>query len=205
MSLITSPLPRTVDVGRRQCPINTDFRASIRFELLTLSDKLAPEDILRLYYGVDWPRPYDEAIKQAIWFYRCGKGLEPEGKGEKSPQSARRSYDFDVDADALFTSFRQAYGIDLSGENLHWWAFRELMLGLPEDTPFKRRVYYRVGSTEGLSRKQKKQFEARRKKYALPERGRVDHRLSLMERNQAMRDYVTQRFQEAHEEKRKRT
>ena len=45
MSLITSPLPRTVDVGRRQCPINTDFRASIRFELLTLSDKLAPEDI----------------------------------------------------------------------------------------------------------------------------------------------------------------
>ena len=56
-----------------------------------------------------------------------------------------------------------------------------------------------------MSRKQKKQFEARRKKYALPERGRVDHRLSLMERDQAMRDYVTQRFQEANEEKRKRT
>ena len=179
MSLITTSLPRTVEVGGRQCPINTNFRASIQFELLTLSDKLAPEDILRLYYGAD--------------------------KGEKSPQSARRSYDFDVDADALFTSFRQAYGIDLSGEDLHWWAFRELMLGLPEDTPFKRRVYYRVGSTEGMSRKQKKQFEARRKKYALPERGRVDHRLSLLERNQAMRDYVAQRFQEANEEKRKRT
>ncbi len=205
MNLITSPLPRMVEVGGRQCPINTDFRASIQFELLTLSDKLTPEDILRLYYSADWPRPYDEAIKSAIWFYRCGKEPEPEGKGEKGLQGTRRSYDFDVDADALFTSFRQAYGIDLSGENLHWWAFRELMLGMPEDTPFKRRVYYRVGSTEGMSRKQKKQFEARRKKYALPERGRVDHRLSLMERDQAMRDYVTQRFQEANEEKRKRT
>lgn len=205
MSLITSPLPRMVEVGGQQCPINTDFRASVQFELLTLSDKLTPEDILRLYYGTNWPRPYDEAIKSAIWFYRCGKEPESEGKGEKSMQGTRRSYDFDVDADALFTSFRQAYGIDLSAESLHWWAFRELMLGMPEDTPFKRRVYYRIGSAEGMSRKQKKQFEARRKKYALPERGRVDHRLSLLERNQAMQDYVAQRFHEANEQKRKRT
>lgn len=68
---------------------------------------------------------------------------------------SRRSYDFEIDADALYTSFREAYGIDLLQEDLHWWAFRELMLGLPDDTPFKQRVYYRTGSTEGMSAKQK--------------------------------------------------
>lgn len=205
MSLLVSPLPRRVNVGERLCSINTGFKASIQFELLTLSDRLTPEQILTLYYGENWPRPYNEAIQKAIWFYRCGKEPEPEDKPGRELQSARRSYDFEVDADVLYTSFRQAYRIDLLKEELHWWAFRELMLGLPEDTPFKQRVYYRVGSTEGMSRKQKKQFEARRKKYALPDRGRVDHRLSLLERDEAMKQYAAQRFKEANEQKRKGT
>lgn len=205
MSLLTSPLPRQVEIGGCQYDINAGFKAGVQFELLTLSDQLTPEQILSLYYGRNWPQPYDEAIRQAIWFYRCGKEPEPEGKPGKELQSVRRSYDFEVDADVLYTSFRQAYGMDLLEEELHWWAFRELMLGLPEETPFKQRVYYRIGSTEGMSRKQKKQFEARRKKYALPERGRVDHRLSLLERDEAMKQYAAQRFREANEQKRKGT
>jgi len=205
MSLLTSPLPRQVEIGGRFCLINSGFQASIQFELLTLSDQLAPENILTLYYGAVWPQPYDEAIQRAIWFYRCGKEPEPEDKPGRELRPTRRSYDFEVDADALYTSFRQAYGIDLLEEDLHWWAFRELMLGLPEDTPFRQRVYYRVGSTEGMSRKQKKQFEARREKYALPERGRVDHRLTLLERDAAMRQYAAERFREANEQKRKGT
>ena len=205
MSLLTTPLPRQVEIGGQLCHIQTSFRASMEFELLTLSDTLTPEGILTLYYGEAWPLPYDEAIRQAIWFYRCGKEPEPEDKPGRELKAARRSYDFEVDADVLYTSFRQAYGIDLLEADMHWWAFRELMLGLPEDTPFKQRVYYRIGSTEGMSRKQKKQFEDRRKKYALPERGRVDHRLTLLERDQAMKQYVAQRFIETYEQKRQET
>lgn len=205
MSLLTSPLPANVEIGGQLWPINSGFKTSVQFELLTLSDQLTPEDILTLYYGDTWPQPYDEAIQRAIWFYRCGKEPEQKGKPGKELQSSRRSYDFEVDADVLYTSFRQAYGIDLLKEEPHWWAFRELMLGLPDETPFKQRVYYRVGSTEGMSRRQKKQFETRRKKYALPERGRVDHRLSLMERDEAMKQYAAQRFREINEQKRKGT
>ena len=72
------------------------------------------------------------------------------------------------------------------------------MLGLPDDTPFKQRVYYRTDSTEGMSAKQKKQFETRRAKYAIPERGVVDHKLTLSERDAAIKRYVADRFKEVY-------
>lgn len=202
MSFLTSAPPATVKIGGRDCAINTSFRVGMQFELDTLDDTLTAERLLTLYYGEQWPQPYDEAVKQAIWFYRCGREEEGDAKPTEKPGSelkaSRRSYDFDIDADALYTSFRSAYGIDLLDEDLHWWAFRELMMGLPEDSPFKQRVYYRVGSTEGMSPKQKKAFEERRAKYALPDRGRIDRRLTLEERDAAMLRYVAMRFEEAY-------
>lgn len=205
MSLLTAPLPETVQVGGREVPIQTSYRAGIQFELMTLDDRLTPESILSVFFGDSWPEPYDEALRQIIWFYCCGKSKEEQEKEEaqakRDLKPTRRSYDFEIDADALYTSFRAAYGIDLLQEDLHWWAFRELMLGLPEDTPFKQRVYYRIGSTEGMTAKQKKRFEARRAKYALPERGRVDHRLTLLERDTAIKKYVADRFKEAYGKK----
>lgn len=197
MNLLTARPPDSVDIGGKSVPINTSFRAGVQFELQALEDQLTPESILTLFYGAGWPQPYDEAIQQAIWFYRLGK---PESEDDKKSdvQSTRRSYDFEFDADALYTSFRSAYGIDLLREDLHWWAFRELMIGLPDNTAFKQRVYYRTGSPEGMTTKQKKRFEALRAKYAIPERGKIDKKMSLEERDNAMRRYVTRRFEEAY-------
>ena len=189
MNLLTTPLPYAVKVGGREVPINTSFRVGMRFELLALDDQLTPENVLTTFFGDNWPQPYDEAVKQALWFYCLGKPHEKEETDKQNLKPSRRSYDFEIDADALYTSFREAYGIDLLQEDLHWWAFRELMLGLPDDTPFKQRVYYRTGSTEGMSAKQKKQFETRRAKYAIPERGAVDHKLTLSERDAAIKRY----------------
>jgi hypothetical protein len=198
MNLLTTPLPYAVKVGGREVPINTSFRVGMRFELLALDDQLTPENVLTTFFGDNWPQPYDEAVKQALWFYCLGKPHEKEETDKQNLKSSRRSYDFEIDADALYTSFREAYGIDLLQEDLHWWAFRELMLGLPDDTPFKQRVYYRTGSTEGMSAKQKKQFETRRAKYAIPERGAVDHKLTLSERDAAIKRYVADRFKEVY-------
>lgn len=155
MNLLTTPLPYAVKVGGREVPVNTSFRVGMRFELLALDDQLTPENVLTTFFGDNWPQPYDEAVKQALWFYCLGKPHEKEETDKQNLKPSRRSYDFEIDADALYTSFREAYGIDLLQEDLHWWAFRELMLGLPDDTPFRQRVYYRTGSTEGMSAKQK--------------------------------------------------
>lgn len=199
MSILTSTLPETVEVGGRSVPINTDFRAGIRFELMALDEKLTSEQILKNYFGTEWPEPYEDGIQAAIWFYRCGQDLKEEQKSNRKLKNDRRGYDFEVDAEAIYTSFWQTYEIDLLAENLHWWTFRALLMGLPEDTPFMQRVYYRVGSTKGMTANQKKAFEERRNRYKLPERGSIDHKLTLMERDSAIRKYVDERFRKLNE------
>lgn len=203
MSILTAPLPETVSVGSQCVPIETSFRAGILFEQLALDDNLSVENILRVYYGDRWPEPYEEAINAAIWFYRCG--LKPEKPKQESSghklKSIKRGYDFEIDAEDIYTSFLQSYGIDLLTEDLHWWVFRALLFRLPDNTPFKQKVYYRTGSTKGMGKKQKKEFEERRKRYALPERGAIDHKLSLMERDDAIKRYVDGRFKEAEKQK----
>ena len=63
MSVILGPLPKTVRVGGRDVAIETDFKAGIRFELMTLDETITPDLILTNYYGAVWPEPYDEALK----------------------------------------------------------------------------------------------------------------------------------------------
>ena len=196
MYLLNMTLPETVNVGGRPVPIDTSFWAGIRLEMMSLNDQLTAERLLTNYYGSRWPEPYDEAIKAAIWFYRCGK--EPE-KREDDGKQIRRSYDFEVDAEAIYTSFQQAYQINLLVDALHWWEFRALLVDLPDETPFMKRVYYRTGKTTGMTPKQKKEFNECRKRFALPERGAIDRRLTLIERDEKMKEYVARRMKQANE------
>lgn len=198
MNLLTAALPTSVTVGGKICPINTSFRICIQFEQLALEDKLTPENVLTMFYGANWPQPYEEAIQKAIWFYQLGKTEKKSSKAKMALSESKRSYDFEFDADAIYTSFLTAYRIDLITDDLHWWVFRELMLGLPDESAFKQRIYYRTGDIDGLSGKQKKHFEAMRAKYAIPDRGKIDQKLSLKDRDAAMKRYVAQRFEETY-------
>lgn len=157
-----------------------------------------------MFFGANWPQPYEEAIQQAVWFYQMGKSKKEESDAKKDLTKSTRSYDFETDADALYTSFLTAYNIDLLTDSLHWWAFRELMFGLPDETAFKQRVYYRTADTSGMTNKQKKHIEAMRARYAIPERGKIDRKLSLVDRDAAMKRYVAQRFEEIYEKAGKR-
>lgn len=201
MNFLTENLPEFVCIGGNYVPINTDFRAGIRLELMSLDDNLTVEQLLFNYFGENWPEPYSEAVKAAIWFYRCGKEQKKEDESKQKLKKKCRSYDFEVDAEAIYTSFRQAYQINLLTDFLHWWEFRALMVDLPDETPFMRRVYYRTGKTDGMSPKQKKAFKECRKRYALPERGSIDHRLTLVERDTEMKQYVAKRFKETCEKR----
>lgn len=44
--------------------------------------------------------------------------------------------DYDQDAELIRAAFRQAYGIDLWRDNLHWLEFTALLAGLPEGTRY---------------------------------------------------------------------
>lgn len=190
MSLLTDRLPETVAIGGADWPINWDYRVGIQFEQAVLAGCRDPMALLRLYYP-KVPQDLNAAVERMLWFYRCGDG-EAEAPGEGKP--AKRTYDFDRDAEAVYTSFLQAYGIDLTRAELHWWKFRRLLAGLPVESAFMQRIYYRTADTRGMGREQRRQVEKMRALYALDGRGPDQ---SLEARDAWMKEYVARRFAEA--------
>lgn len=92
------------------------------------------------------------------------------GKGEKT-------MDFSYDADLLYASFMQAYGIDLFEEagKLHWWKFYSLLQGLPSDTKLMDVISIRQREVPAPTRYNQKEIRSLlelKQYYAIP--GRAD-------------------------------
>lgn len=85
----------------------------------------------------------------------------------------KQNYSFEHDADYIYSSFIQAYGIDLidvRGE-LDWAKFNALLIGLPNETKFKQVIEIRERPYATGKNVQKENQELRELKriYALPE------------------------------------
>ena len=192
--LLDSP-PCTVLVNGIEYPINSGFRTGITFESMIIDGDVTAQDILDLWYP-NIPQDPVEALKQVLWFYRCGKEEDP-AEEKHAARKHTEAYDFEQDADQIYTSFREAYGIDLTCADMHWWIFRKLMIGLPEDTQFKKIVHYRVADTKGMSKTQKKQYAELKKRFEIKRNKRTSAAISLIERNNRWIAYVNQRYAEA--------
>lgn len=83
----------------------------------------------------------------------------------------RAPYDIRYDGDYIYSSFLQAYGIDLfdvQGE-LHWKKFNALLSGLPEGTKFMEVIKIRKWKPQkGDSAEYKEEMRRLQKDYALP-------------------------------------
>lgn len=187
-------LPTTVTVSGENITVNTDFRVGVSIETEMLQSSPDVEGLLQLFYMNDIPNDVEEAAKQMIEFY--ANYDENDDIENAAPVSKKRLYDFKQDADALTASFRQAYGIDLETDELHWWKFRRLMFGLPVDSPFMQRVQIRSVDINKVDKSQKKYYRRMKALYAIR---RTDHkkRMSLEERDEMMKNKVRRRFEEA--------
>lgn len=186
-------LPETVYVGGRYVKVDTDFRVGVAIE--QESTALEPDivSLLNAFYLDNIPRPVEEAVQKMIEFYS-----HQDGGGEKKEDSGKpnkRAYDFTQDADALLSSFLDAYGLDLSTAKIHWWTFKRLLCNLPTETPFMRRMYYRTADTKKMSKSERKHVEKMRRLYALkaPERAKK----SAEELDQDYMGKVRRRYAEA--------
>lgn len=94
-------------------------------------------------------------------------------QGDPMPQpKSKELYSLNYDADYIYASFVQAYGIDLTevqGE-LDWRKFNALLQGLPSDTRFKEVVDIRQRpfATGKGSQKENKNLRDLKNMYALP-------------------------------------
>lgn len=154
-----------------QLKIETDFRESIKFELLMQDNSINETDkismALNLYY--DEIENIEEALKDMLWFYRCGKEIKTSQKEGKIKQKQIYSYEFD--SEYIYSAFMQQYKIDLNSiEYMHWWKFKALFEGLTENTQIVKIMGYRAMDLSKIKDKEeKKRYKRLQKIYALPD------------------------------------
>lgn len=169
MNLLLNKLPQTVNIDGKEVSINTNFSTSIMFEELLNNNKLSEEELfykaLELYYPII-PRDINEAIKQMLWFYRCGKEIKYSNGTSNNKDDI---YSFDYDADKIYSAFLDQYNIDLQDiEYLHWWKFKALFGALKEDNEISRIMSIRAMDISKLSKEEKSHYLKLKNIYKIP-------------------------------------
>ena len=77
-NILLDRLPQYTNSGLK---IRTDFRESIKFELLMQDNSVNDKDKIGLalnlyYYNVKEIKDIKRAVDDILWFYRCGKDLK---------------------------------------------------------------------------------------------------------------------------------
>ena len=105
-NLLTNKLPQHTDSGLR---IRTDFRESIKFELLMqdrdIEDERKVKMILNLYYY----RPEQitnikQALEEVVWFYTGGDKKENTNINNNS-NNKKQIYSYEFDAEYIYSAF----------------------------------------------------------------------------------------------------
>ena len=181
MNILIDLLPSSVKIDGTEYEINSDFRTSVLFSLLIEDNELTEEEkvlqALNLYYPVI-PDNLEEAIEQIKWFYSCGKLDNPIGN-KKAKSSSKKVFDFEVDANYIYSAFMSQYRIDLQDiEELHWWKFKALLEGLKEDNKLSKIIEYRsVDLSKIKDKEQRKFYKDMQKQYSLNKESKEDLKL----------------------------
>lgn len=116
------------------------------------------------------------------------------GASSGSGDVSARSFSYEQDAEAIYSSFMQQYHIDLINEqgSLHWDKFKALLHGLNDKTWFGQIIQIRetdVGQIEDV--KQKQEVQQLQDYYALTDEASVR---AQEQRNEAALDNMFNRF-----------
>ena len=123
-------LPDRVRAGGRTYRLNLDFRNVLQYMETLARDDLLPDarEYLALRKLTKHPPKQLSKLTDAV------KGLLfPE---TKKPAGHEKLTDFEQDADLIRAAFRQAYGIDLYRDKVHWLEFSALLNALPEGSRY---------------------------------------------------------------------
>lgn len=184
-------LPNSVFIGRQRYAIDPDFRIFVDLETDSRRGTVNADTLLKRFYVGNIPRNIEKAIEKLLWFHSCG---DEDGIKQKSSQATQPTYDYEQDSDAIYQSFRLAYGIDLYTEDLHWWTFQNLLFGLPKYSPFMQRVYWRTADLGKLSKQERAFVIQQRKEYAI---GSKSNNITIEQRNQSFVERLRSRAKEA--------
>lgn len=151
MNLFYEDYPESITVDGNEVRIRTDFREYIRFIDLLKTDEMKDSEkwqyIIRYFY--DQPKNIAAALDGLVDFINLEQLRENISENnEDNPEEDSNDkplFSFYYDYPYILAGFLSAYGINLRTVGyMHWWEFRLLFDGLPEDTEIKKRIMYRA-------------------------------------------------------------
>jgi len=171
MSIFTESLPEHLLISGKKIAINSDFRIWLELSSIIGSGSLDVGKITKIFSLIfkELPPNMIEALKAATEFYSRGE------KKETSPDKtsdiiSKKAFDFDYDADLIYSAFMQQYRVDLCDIDMHWWKFKALLNGLTDETYFIKVVQYRSIDLSQIKDKEQKKFYRKMKAtYKLPD------------------------------------
>lgn len=129
-------LPNGVTVDGRFYKLDFDFR-----NVLRMMDELDRDDVIPEARAYNALKCLTNRPKNVPKVLEAVKGLLFQ---EKPKKDAQKVTDFVQDAGMIRAAFRQAYGIDLYRDRLHWIEFSELLNAIPEGSRYAEVVGIRV-------------------------------------------------------------
>ena len=175
MNILLDYLPTSFVIDNRKYEFNSDFRTSILFCLLMQDEELTEEEKilqgLQLYYP-EIPNNKEEAYKKILFFYSRGKEDNAETKVKQGKRifkrNSNRAFDFEEDADLIFSAFMTQYSINLNRDNLHWWEFMSLFNSLKDDNEIVKIMNYRTIDVNTIEdKKERKMYKQLQDYYSL--------------------------------------
>lgn len=172
-NLLLDKMPQYTNSGLK---LRTDFRESIKFELLMQDSNLDVRtkviQALKLYYyDISKIENIKEAIEDILWFYACGRKKQKVDENKSEEKNNKQIYSYEFDDEYIYSAFMEQYKIDLNSiKYLHWWKFKALLNSLNENTQFVKIMGYRsIDLAKIKDKDMKANYEKLKKQYSLPD------------------------------------
>jgi hypothetical protein len=176
---LSETLPDRITVGKHTMRANFDFKRVLQMMDILSRDDLLPgaREYLALKCVIKHPPKDTHAALEEI------KGLL--FPHTKKSADAKKLTDFEQDADLIRAAFRQAYGIDLYRDSLHWIEFSALLNALPEGSRYSEVLGIRARPMPKATK-----YNAEEREWLMKAKAQVALKLSEKEEEQRYEENV---------------
>lgn len=163
MLRLTDELNSSYLFNNHEYPLNLAYDNVLRFyDLLDNDEFKASEKVItafQMFFGFEPSLEDGDLIVKSfaditkfISMKPYGDKGEPDENEEQPATNPRQLYSFKQDAEAIYASFYDQYGIDLIDQQgkMHWDKFKALFQGLGPKTYFQRIISIRTRDTKDL-------------------------------------------------------